>query len=302
MRARSGSTLAVIAGLATSCSSGTEPEARRGSSGVFVAPLTSSAPAGLVTPAAVATQVAAAVPLEVQALREQLEESRRARARVERDFRLTESRLESRVAQLGARIQDLTRGRTKAYDEVALPDVRVLEVLDGQVALDAGTRDGLRRGTRFQLYDQPRGRTRLKAVAEVREVGLDRARALVLDRVECVDPETGDRLTLPRPDVPVAVGDLARNPFFQRGATKEFVILGTELEGATPLSELVQRLTASGSSVQASVGPSTDFVVVLADAQASARDQLEFAMRMGPVFMTEGELLFHLGLGPQPER
>lgn len=248
--------------------------------------------------------------VDAEALREQVagleSDAVSLRATIERlrgDVRartLDLARAESQAALFADRIADLTRPAERSWSELAVPDGRVLSVEPGQAWIDVGTKDGLRRGLRLQAYDVVRGRPRVKALLEVVELHADRARCLALDEVSIVDPETGDRRTLPAPDAPILAGDPVRSPFFQRGAAQDVVVLGQE--SRLGLARLLETITASGATVGDRIDITTDLVVVLDDAEGACPEEVDRALRFGAPLLREVDMLERLGLGPVQER
>ena len=134
--------------------------------------------------------------------------------------------------------------------EPAAPDGEVLEVSkDGALAyVDVGGRDGLRRGTRFEVLQRLKGgEARPRGMAEVVEVDSEMAMVRMLDRVDPFDP--------------VLPGDYVMNPHFVRGEAQHFY-----LHGDYPVSlskDFVERrLVELGAKVDDRVSTRTDVFVL----------------------------------------
>ena len=130
------------------------------------------------------------------------------------------------------------------------PDGALLSVSqDGSmVYLDIGGRDGLRRGTRFEVLRMGKGGelTPMGSV-EVREVESDMALAGVLHEVDPFDP------LLP--------GDVVRNPHFNRGESTRFFLLG-DFPLTLSREFVSQRLEDLGASVDDTLSVDTDVLVL----------------------------------------
>lgn len=131
------------------------------------------------------------------------------------------------------------------------PDGLVLSVSDsGTIGfIDVGGRDGLTRGTRFEILRRDKaGELQRRGFLEVREVDSDKA---MIGLVGTPDPY--DPVMLP--------GDAVRSPLFDKGRSKRFFLLGQF--PLTLSKEFVsQRLGDLGGEIDESIGVSTDVLVL----------------------------------------
>lgn len=239
--------------------------------------------------------------LEKKRLQEEKDNILKERARLERDFRLEQARLESQVSQAHSRIEDLTKKQTKSFAENSQPDGEVVfaDAGLGYAWIDLGRRHGLRRNTRFQVYQFVKGgMQKIKGVIEVRRVEEDMAQCAIIEGAEVVHPVTGERLTVPDPNDPIVKGDMIRNPFFDADEQRNFVFLGSKLENRYyNLQELQRKIEEFGGKIDRDVNIQSDFVIVLGstDDDAEMQDKIRLATQFGVIFMRESELLEYLG-------
>ncbi|MCO5170090.1 MAG: hypothetical protein M9894_27470 [Planctomycetes bacterium] len=239
--------------------------------------------------------------LEKKRLVEEIENVRKERGRLERDFRLEEARLSSQVKQLEHRIEDLTKKQNKTFAENSRNDGEVVfaDANLGYAWIDLGRRHGLRVNTRFQVYQFVKGgMQKIKGVIEVRRLEEDMAQCAIIEGAEVQHPITGERLIVPDPNDPIVKGDLIRNPFFDAADQKSFVFVGTKLENRYyNLQELQRKIEEFGGKVDRDVSIRTDFVIVLGEANEDAdlQDKIRQATQFGVIFMREDELLEYLG-------
>jgi NAD-dependent DNA ligase len=239
--------------------------------------------------------------LEKKRLQEEKDNILKERARLERDFRLEEARLQSTVSQLENRIEDLTKKQNKSFAEFSTNDGEVVfsDAALGYTWIDIGRRHGLRRNTRFQVYQFVKGGLqKIKGVIEVRRVEEDMAQCAIIENAEVIHPITGDRLIVPDANDPIVKGDMIRNPFFDAGEQRDFVFIGTKLENRYyNLQELQRKVEEFGGKVDRDVSIGTDFVVVLGEAEEDAdlQEKIRRASQFGVIFMREEEMLEYLG-------
>ena len=219
--------------------------------------------------------------------------------RLNRDHALQSARLESEKAQLQGKIKDLTKKKTRSFAEFSKPDGGVVyaDPALGYAWINLGSKDGLRRNLRFQVYQSVKGgRQRIKGVIEVRKVEEDMAQCAVLEAQEVRDPITGELLVVPDANDPVVKGDLIRNPFFDAEEQKVFVFLGKKLTNRYyNLPEIGRKIEEFGGKVEREVSTETDFVVLLGEGEEGFQEQYERATQFGVTFMREEELLEYLG-------
>lgn len=239
--------------------------------------------------------------LEKKRLQEEKDNILKERSRLERDFRLEEARLQSTVSQLENRIEDLTKKQNKSFAEFSTNDGEVVfsDAALGYTWIDIGRRHGLRRNTRFQVYQFVKGGLqKIKGVIEVRRVEEDMAQCAIIENAEVIHPITGERLIVPDANDPIVKGDLIRNPFFDAGEQRDFVFIGTKLENRYyNLQELQRKVEEFGGKVDRDVSIGTDFVVVLGEAEEDAdlQEKIRRASQFGVIFMREEEMLEYLG-------
>jgi hypothetical protein len=151
-------------------------------------------------------------------------------------------------ATADATIRSLAQREQQSEPEAA--DGALLSVSqDGSmVFLDIGGRDGLRRGTRFEVLRQGKGGVlTVMGSVEVRDVESDMALAGVLNETDPFDP------LLP--------GDLVRNPHFTRGEATRFYLLG-DFPLTLSREFVTERLESMGGEVDESLTVGTDVLVL----------------------------------------
>ncbi len=139
----------------------------------------------------------------------------------------------------------------KAAFAPELPDGAVLSVSDSGTLgfIDVGGRDGLTRGTRFEILRRDKaGALKRRGFLEVREVESDKAMVGLIGAPNPYDP-----VMLP--------GDAVRSPLFDKGKNKHFFLLG---QFPLTLSKefIAQRLGDLGGVLDDSIGVSTDVLVL----------------------------------------
>jgi hypothetical protein len=148
---------------------------------------------------------------------------------------------EGRIAELAKKVEII-----KLPDE---PDGSVVQVSNANRCwIDLGTRQMLRRGTRFEVFNYAKnGTMRKKGMIEVTKVEDSMAEATVVDLKDRYDPITkGDKISAPNydPEMP-----------------REFVLAGRFPTGYSR-AMVADRLRQLGAKVVEKVGPSTDFLVM----------------------------------------
>ncbi len=176
-------------------------------------------------------------------------------------------------------------GAKVAVVEPEAIDGKVLEVSgNGSMAfLDIGGRDGLKRGTRFELLRRGLdGKLTARGFLTVETVESDLAMASLDGDVNVFDP------MLP--------GDLVRNPHFDRGENKRYFLLG-EFPLTTSREFIGQRLDDLGASVDDTLSVGTDVLVLgsknLSDEFAPELTETEeyaFATKVGMRIMRLADL------------
>lgn len=173
------------------------------------------------------------------------------------DFRQQESALQQQVAEAQGET-DKQRGRVRSLatkvkiigveDDPDAADGKVIDAsLAGDVYIDVGSKSLLRNGTRFDVYRFDKGGRRVvKGQIEVRELGNTSAVARVVKQNDALDP--------------IAAGDQISNPYFNRGRTKNFVLVGDF--PAYGVSFLKQRLMDLGAQVSDVVNSDVDAIIL----------------------------------------
>lgn len=239
--------------------------------------------------------------VEKQRFTKEKEELQRAMSRMEKEANLEQARLASQNSQLESRIVDLTKKQSKSFAQDSAPDGEVVyaDAGLGYAWIDLGRRDGLRRNTRFQVYQFVKGgMQKIKGVIEVRRVDEDMSQCAIIENQTVTHPITGEQVTVPDPNNPVVKGDVIRNPFFDNEEQKTFVFLGTKLQNRYyNLQEIHRKIEDFGAKVARDLSIETDFVVLLGkeDEDAEMQEKVRKAAQFGVIFMREEELLEYLG-------
>ena len=223
-------------------------------------------------------------------------------ARVQRDKRLEEARLASKIAEKEARILDLTKKEKRTFAETSKPDGEVIhaDVGLGYAWIDLGRRHHLPKNLRFQVYQFVKGgRQKIKGLIEVRRMEDDMSQCAILENQQVQHPITGELVLVPDPQDPLVKGDLIRTPLFDPHEKKTFVFLGKDTKkGYYSADELERKLKEEfGAKIDKQVTQETDYVVILGDLaeDAALQDQQRLASEFGVVFLPEKELLEYLG-------
>ncbi len=165
------------------------------------------------------------------------------------------------ISTLNARILAMTK-KLEVLREPDLPDGQIITTSAGSklVYVDLGGRDGLRRGTKFDVYRYGKGgELVLKGKIEVREVEEDCAMCGILKEFNDMDP--------------LIKGDVIVNPLFSKEIERTFVLLG-RFPSSTNRSFVSDRLITLGNSVDTKVSSKTDFLVL------GDKEQGEFAQEL----------------------
>jgi hypothetical protein len=188
------------------------------------------------------------------------EVSNRARE-VQASADLAKQLSDKEINTLNARILAMTK-KLEVLREPDLPDGQIITTSAGSklVYIDLGGRDGLRRGTKFDVYRYGKGgELILKGKVEVREVEEDCAMCGILKEINDMDP--------------LIKGDVLVNPLFSKDIERTFVLLG-RFPSSTNKSFVSDRLITLGNSVDTKVSSKTDFLVL------GDKDQGEFAQEL----------------------
>lgn len=217
------------------------------------------------------------------------------------DFKIREARLDSEISRLQQRIEEIIKKEKKSFAEASAADGEVLaaEEQTGYAWIDLGKEHGLRRGTRFEVFQFIKGgRQKLKGMIEVKRVEEEIAQVAILSQpVRVKDPSTGvEYLIQPDPLDPIVKGDLIRSPLFDKDEQPTFVFLGSRLSGNLyDLPELQRKIEEFGGRVDRTVSIDTDFVVALEGAEEENPDEFRNAVQFGVIFLREVEFLDFIG-------
>lgn len=165
------------------------------------------------------------------------------------------------MTMLNARIAAQAK-KLEALREPEKPDGRVVGSMTGSdlVYIDIGRQDGLRMGTKFEVYRHGKGGELLpKGWVEVRRVDKDTAMCGIVDTFDQFDP--------------IVKGDVVVNPHFARNLTKTFVFLGV-FPPSMNRGFVRERLMALGADVNDIIDSGTDFLVL------GDKEQGEFAVEL----------------------
>lgn len=235
---------------------------------------------------------------EKRRLTDQIEKLQKEQTRLERDQTIQVTRLENEIKKRQLRIDELTKKARKSFYETARPDgeVTYADAKLGYGWIDLGKANGLRRGTRFQVYQNVKGgRQKVKAMVEVKKVEQDMAQVAILQDQEYFDPDTKERFILPDANDPVVKGDLLRSPVFEKDAQPKFYFLGQKLTNRYyNMQELEKKIEEFGGKVLKELSVEVDYVVVLAKGEEDTKNY-EKAIQFGATFMKEEELLDYVG-------
>ena len=148
---------------------------------------------------------------------------------------------DGRIAELSKRVETI-----RLPEE---PDGSVVQVSTaGTCYIDLGSKQLLRRGTRFKVFTYGKnGAMREKGMVEVSSVQDSMA--------ECTVVDVKDRLD------PIARGDKISAPNYDPEMPREFVLTGRFPSGYSR-AMVADRLRALGAKVAEKVGPTTDFLVL----------------------------------------
>lgn len=154
------------------------------------------------------------------------------------------NQLVAKDAQMG----ELRNKLVKLEREPHRPDGAVIDASADLVWIDAGSKHGLKRGTRFDVFEYGKGKTKnFKGEVQVREVRDDVSVCAVVSTLDQWNP--------------ISAGDQIANPYYDREKTPEFVFLGI-MPGRFGNDEMRRLLNKNGATVASAVSASTDFLVV----------------------------------------
>ncbi len=164
------------------------------------------------------------------------------------------------IATKKAQMEQLTERLVRMEREPNRPDGAVIDASADLVWIDRGAKHGLKRGTRFNVFEYGKGKVKKwKGEIQIREVRQGEAVAAVVS--------TMDRLN------PIVSGDMIANPYFDAEKSPEFVLLGL-MPGRFGNDEMTRLLVNNGASVSSTVSANTDFLVVGEKAESVGGDDV----------------------------
>lgn len=204
------------------------------------------------------------------------------KTKLEEQAAINEAKILSKVSDLEGRIAALqekkkrTLAETDADGEVVHADQRL-----GMGWINLGTKDRVRRGTTFEVFQYVKGGARkIKGHVEIKTIEDEMSQVAILDQTDSADP--------------IVKGDYVASPFYDKAKTMRFVFVGDKLTNDRyGMEELVRRIEESGGQVDKTVTIDTDYIVAIENAEQS--DEFAKAVQFGVVIMREAELLEFLG-------
>ncbi len=177
---------------------------------------------------------------------------------VESSAELEKQVADKEISTLNARILALSK-KLEVLDEPDIPDGQIIatSTKSGLAYIDIGGRDGLRRGTKFDVYRYSKGgELVLKGSIEVRDVETESSMCGITKELFELDP--------------IVKGDVVVNPLYSRNMERTFVLLG-RFPATLNRTFIGERLAALGNAVEDKVSSRTDFLVL------GDKEQGEFA-------------------------
>ncbi len=163
------------------------------------------------------------------------------------------STLQARISALGKKLEvfkepDLPDGTVICPLGSASDEDMLAYIKSGLVYIDIGGRNGLRRGTKFDVFRKGKGgELILKGRIEVRAVDKDTATCGIVSQIDNMDP--------------ILPGDVVVNPLYAKNMDRTFVLLG-RFPASMNKGFITDRLVALGYTVDKTISPSTDFLVL----------------------------------------
>lgn len=177
---------------------------------------------------------------------------------VESSAELDKQVADKEISTLNARILALSK-KLEVLVEPDIPDGMIIATSteSGLAYIDIGGRDGLRRGTKFDVYRYSKGgELVLKGSIEVRDVETESSMCGITKELFELDP--------------IVKGDVVVNPLYSRNMERTFVLLG-RFPATLNKAFIGERLSALGNAVEETVSSRTDFLVL------GDKEQGEFA-------------------------
>ncbi len=183
---------------------------------------------------------------------------------------------DSRIAELENRVKFLTNQLDSESREMR-PDGKLVAAESasaGFVVIDRGTKNSLRKGTRFTVFTQRAGKNIVKGMIEVVRMDDRLATCRVLDEKDRNDP--------------LIDGDLIHNPVWDPDRVRSFAIRGDFRHFSR--AELARFIEDAGGRVDTEPKVGTDFLV----AGAAAEQWTEAAVKLGVSILSEDQLLDYI--------
>jgi hypothetical protein len=213
-------------------------------------------------------------------MREDIEKMSQVIEGKKKENRKQNAALDARVAELEARVRQLTQEQDLASREFK-SDGQIIasESANGFVVINRGHEQNLRNGTKFVVFNKRGGKTINKGTVQVISVDEKIATARVIEEADKNDP--------------LIVGDHLHNPVYDPDKIKHFAIRGDFLRYSK--DELAEFIKDSGGVVDPSITISTDYLVAGTGAQKS----LDQASKLGVSILSEDQLLDFVRLKPR---
>jgi hypothetical protein len=213
-------------------------------------------------------------------MREDVEKMSQVIETKKKENRRQNAQLDARVAELEARVRQLTQEQDLANKEFKSDgQIVASESANGFVVINRGHAQNLRNGTKFWVFNKRGGRTIVKGQVQVIEVQEQIATARVIEESDHNDP--------------LIVGDHLHNPVYDPDKIKHFAIRGDFMRYSK--EELAEFIKDSGGVVDAGITISTDYLVAGTNAQKS----LDQASKLGVSILSEDQLLDFVRLKPR---
>ena len=205
-------------------------------------------------------------------LRDNVEKMSQTIEQKKKDARDANAELDARIAELVARVQQLTQQQDLAKrDFKSAGQILASAAADGFVVINRGHHQNLRNGTKFAVFNKRGGRIVIKGEVQVINVEDDISTARVLAENDKNDP--------------LIVGDYLHNPIYDPEKVLHFAVRGDFLRYSK--EELAQFIKDSGDVVDPEVTVRTDYLV----AGTSSGAALDQAKKLGVSILSEDQLI-----------
>lgn len=182
-------------------------------------------------------------------LQAQLDEAEQRVREAENNAESVKAQCDKEINMLTARVNAQAK-KLEVLREPDQPDGKVMSSSSqsGLAFIDIGRMDGLRRGTKFDVFRQVKGGAMVsKGMIEVLDVDMNSAKCGVIGEVDELDP--------------IVKGDVIVNPHFARNMKRNFVFLG-EFPAFMSKEFVKSRLQELGADVQEKIDSDSDFLVL----------------------------------------